>query len=492
MRRNGMVGVLCAVLVVAACESDREAEASITTTPEPDATSRSGVLEVSCADTIQERRFQVSCYTVEVPADHSDPDGATMELFVVVVDNPGGEEIGPVAHLEGGPGFAAHPQVGDMLGEPFDVVMVDQRGTGLSEPSLRCPEFDEITPSLVAPGEPAEAEALAADAWADCGARLANEGVDVSWFDTESNARDFEIVRAALGYDQWNLRGDSYGSRLGLEILRLHPESVRAAVFNAVVAPQADLLAEWPDHFRHAVDLLAESCAASTDCYDAYGDISTVLDELVKQLDAEPVDVDIRGNIVRMDGAALATTVRDALANTQDIHRLPYLLTTAAEGDLVPLAQIRVSEWGQPDPTYSDGMHLSVQCRDHFSVTDQDAMAAALADETGGVVEAFDAWEIETCAQWGAGTSPPSTREPVTSDVPTLLMAGSFDPLTPPVWAQLVAQGLTNSTYIEFARSGHDLLRPCGFTAVENFLRDPTQTPDIPCDPSQPPRWLVP
>jgi pimeloyl-ACP methyl ester carboxylesterase len=415
-----------------------------------------------------------------------------MQLFVVVVDNPGGQEIGPVAYLEGGPGYAAHTRVGEMLGEPFDVVLVDQRGTGLSEPSLRCPEVDEVIPSLVALGEPAEADALEADAFADCGARLASEGVDVSLFATDSNARDFEIVRTALGYDQWNLRGSSYGSRLGLEILRLDPESVRAAVFDAVPAPQADPLAEWPDHFRHAVDLLAEGCAASTDCHDAYGDISAVLKKLVEQLDAEPVDVEIRGTTVHMDGAALATTVQDALGETETLPRLPFLLAAAAEGDLVPLTEVRANNWGQPDPTFSVGMNRSVHCRDHYSVTDQDAMAAALADETGGVVDAFDAESgIEDCVAWGAGTAPSSTREPVTSDVPTLLMAGSFDPLSPPVWAQLVAQGLTNSTYIEFANSGHDLGR-CSETAAENFLLDPTQPPDLACDPSEPPRWLVP
>jgi pimeloyl-ACP methyl ester carboxylesterase len=455
-------------------------------------TGSDGALQVSCEDTILSRQTDITCYTVTVPADHSEPDADTLELFVVVLDNPEGDEIGPVAYLEGGPGYAAHSRVDEMRGKPFDVVLVDQRGTGLSKPFLGCPEVDEVIPLLVALGGPAEAEALVADAYADCGARLANEGVDVSWFDTESNARDFDIVRTALGYDQWNLRGSSYGSRLGLEILRLHSESVRAAVFDAVQAPQADLLADWPDHFRDAVDLLAESCAASRACYDAYGDISAVHDELVAQLDAEPVDVEVRGTTVRMDGAALVTTVRDALSETETLHRIPFLLTAAANGDLIPLAEIRAERWGQPDPTFSAGMHLSVQCRDHYSATDQDAIAAALVDETGGFAEALDfTREVEKCAAWGAGTSPSSTREPVASDVPTLLMAGTFDPLSPPEWTQLVVHVLANSTYIEFARYGHDL-RLCGDTAAENFLRNPTRAPDMLCDPSDPPRWLVP
>jgi len=450
-----------------------------------------GAQEVSCADTILSRQTDLTCYTVPVPADHSEPDGDTMELFIVVLDNPGGDEIGPVAYLVGGPGGAAHSEVDRLRRLPFDVVLVDQRGTGLSEPFLACPELDEIRAQQLALGHTAQANALEGEALADCRTRLANTGVDVTLFDTESNARDFEIVRTALGYDQWNLWGGSYGSRLGLEILRLHPETVRAAVFNSVQAPQADLAAEWPDHFRNSLDLLIEGCAVSTDCRAAYGDIGAVLNDLVERLDAEPVDVEIRGNTIRMDGAALAATVHDVLFDTQTIPRLPFLLTAAADGDLVPLAEIRTG-WLNPNPTFSWGMHMSVHCRDYYSATDQDAMNAALADETGGFARVFTyTYFTETCRQWGAGTSASSTREPVISDVPTLLMVGQFDPGTPPVWAQLVAHGLTNSTYIEFAGFGHDL-GGCGETAAENFLLDPTLSPDIPCDPTRPPRWRLP
>jgi pimeloyl-ACP methyl ester carboxylesterase len=472
-----VAGLLCAAALLASCDSQPQAEAT----------------EVSCADTVRDPQTDLTCYTVAVPEDHAKPDGDTMELFVVVVDNPEGEEIGPVAYLAGGPGDAAHNAVSSMRRQPLDVVLVDQRGTGLSEPSLRCPEVDEIAPSLLSLGHTAETDGLVAAALADCGARLASEGVDVSLFDTDSNARDFEIVRTALGYDEWNLWGESYGSRLGLEILRLHPENVRAAVFSEVVDPAADLAAEWPDHFRNSLDLLVEGCAASPDCHDAFSDIGSVLTGLVEELDAEPVDVEVFGYTVRMDGAALADTVRDALHTSGNIRRLPLLLNSAAEGNLVPLAEIRADQ-RKPAPAISWGMYWSVYCRDYYSVTDQEAMAAALADETGAFTRLSTyTWFTGTCAQWGAGTSPSSTREPVISDVPTLLLSGTFDPGTPPVWAQQVAQGLTDSTYIEFARSGHDASSlPCGLMAIEHFLRDPSETPDIPCDPSEPPRWLVP
>jgi pimeloyl-ACP methyl ester carboxylesterase len=448
-------------------------------------------LEVNCADAIEDRQTDISCFTVAVPADYSEPDGADFEVFVVVVDNPGGEDVGPVAGLVGGPGQAAHSFLERMRGQPFDVVLVDQRGTGLSKPSLHCSELDEIRTHLLALGHTTDADAIVAGALAECGVRLANAGVDVSLFDTDSNARDFDIVRAALGYDQWNLWGDSYGSRLGLEILRLHPETVRAAVFGSISPPQADLAAEWPDHHRRAVDLLIESCAASTDCYEAFGDLRALINELVEGLDTSPVDVEVLGSTVRMDGAALARTVFEALYSTRHIRELPFLLSTAADGDLVRLAEIRARNY---DPTFSWGMYWSVHCRDYYSVTDYDAMTAALADETGGFAKAFDyTGLIETCRQWGAGTSPPSAREPVNSDIPTLLLAGRYDPATPPVWAHLVAQGLTHSTYIEFARFGHGpSMELCGLKAVEDYFRDPSRAPNIACDPAEPPRWLLP
>jgi pimeloyl-ACP methyl ester carboxylesterase len=182
--RPSVFWVVMALSVLVSCRSD-----------EPEA------LEVSCADTVGDLQTDITCYTVTVPADHSEPDGDTLELFVVVVDNPGGEEIGPVAYLVGGPGQAAHLFVHDTRGSHFDAVLVDQRGTGLSKPSLACPELNEITPSLLHLETLRRADALVTSTLADCGSRLAGEGVDVSLFDTESNARDFEVVRTAPGYD---------------------------------------------------------------------------------------------------------------------------------------------------------------------------------------------------------------------------------------------------------------------------------------------------
>jgi hypothetical protein len=183
-----------------------------------------------------------------------------------------------------------------------------------------------------------------------------------------------------------------------------------------------------------------------------------VLNKLVEQLQTEPVVVEVGRNIVRMDGASLARSVFPALFSTQLVAELPWLLVDAAEGNLVPLAEIRVAS---SRPTESEGMFWSANCRDYFSVSDEDTS------------------HIEICRQWGAGSWPPSTREPVTSDVPTLLLAGHFDPETPQAWAQLVSQGLTNSTCIEFA----SVTTPCPVSApsvpLKSYTGDPPRLRNI-------------
>ena len=188
-------------------------------------------------------------------------------------------------------------------------MLYDQRGTGQATPSLECPEVDAaLVDAVRAAGsyvDERDAMTAARDA---CLARLQAGGVDLSDYHSAASADDLDELRAALGYEQWNILGISYGSRLALATMRSHPDGVRAVILDSVDDVTAGgptyLAANGERAFRH----LVEGCAADPECAAVHGDLGATLDEVRQRYNTTPasVDVDVAGD--RRRGRA---TIRD-------------------------------------------------------------------------------------------------------------------------------------------------------------------------------------
>ena len=134
----------------------------------------------------------------------------------------------------------------------------------------------------------------------------------------------------------------------------------------------------------------------------------------------------------------------------------------------------------------SEGMHTSVECGEEIPFNSQEAIAAQSAGVAPGLRRLFDfqttgLWAL--CDAWGVQQAPGIADEPVVSAVPTLVLAGDYDPITPPAWGRLAAETLSNSFYVEFPGVGHGVYtaRACAREIVEGFLETPTTAPDTGC-----------
>ena len=240
---------------------------------------------------------EIDCGTLTVPADRADPDAGTVRLaFGVVRTDADDPAEAPVVYLSGGPGqgtLESVPQGFDQLYAPLagsrDVVLLDQRGTGLSEPSLACDEYTSWSRSTLGSDLPAEElEAQAVQALEECRQRLVDDGVDLADYDSAASAADVDDLREALGHDEWDLYGISYGTRLAQTAMRDHPDGIRSVVLDAAYPVDADLYAETPGNAVRAMDALFAACAADPWCATAYPDLGQRFWALVAELDATP------------------------------------------------------------------------------------------------------------------------------------------------------------------------------------------------------------
>jgi pimeloyl-ACP methyl ester carboxylesterase len=443
----------------------------------------------------------VRCGFVTVPENRAAPAARTIKLAVAIVksDSPT-PAADPLVFLQGGPGgggtdFIAALAAGQAAGGPLgavlatrDVLSIDQRGTGRSTPSLACPEVNQAAMAgpMMPPVMPGMMMDPAAPGLDRCRARLVGMGIDLDQYTTAPAADDVEDVRRALGLPPWNVLGGSYGTRLALEVVRRHPDGVRALVLDSVSPPDVDLIAEAGPNNMRALDLVAATCAAQPACAQAYPALTTVLPRVIADLDANPAP--LLGGAARANGPLFVQVLLLLLRVPPSIPDIPEVIFQASERKFTLLERFLTQQLGQmmsPANAISMGLHLSVICADYLPLTSRaaiDARGATLPAELRASLMAASLGYLGNCRLWNVKPSPADATRPVTSAVKTLVLSGQIDPATPPAWAARAAQTLSASYLFELRGITHGVFpTPCGSAVLAPFIADPTQKPAPTC-----------
>ncbi|HEU5149875.1 MAG TPA: alpha/beta hydrolase [Iamia sp.] len=430
----------------------------------------------------------VTCGTVEVPSDATDPGSEPVTLAVARVHGGGDPEAEPVLSLHGGPGGDAlvGPPTGlmglDILDER-DVITFDQRGAGRSTPSLNCPEKEEAILDTLAAAEPWEVEYAAnRGAVVACYERLTeDEGIDLDQYDTPASVRDIEVLRETFGVEAWNVWGASYGTRLGLDYVRTHPDRVRSLVIDSVYAPDVGGIERTKALPQGALDRLVEACAADDACAAAYGDLGELLVEATGAMDAEPAEltatVNLGGEEVERSFVLTGTDVRAglfaALYDSELIPVLPSVVAAVAAGDRSIIPQF--VDVGVPRLLdLSEGAFYSVECADSGRLLEGADVEAELAAATEDALIALNSAQV-FCADWPVEHLPESFNEQVVADVDTLVYGGTLDPITPFADSEAQAEAMPHARFVAVPNAGHGAAATdaCTRSARDAFWRDP-------------------
>jgi pimeloyl-ACP methyl ester carboxylesterase len=445
----------------------------------------------------------VVCGTVVAAAKHANPGGATVRLPVAIykaLAATPAKELNVL--LAGGPGqsdqvFATLLTTASAFYKGAaannDTVIFDQRGTGKSQPALQCPEVSGTT-----------SQGFYLQAFADspfvtamnrCRDRLTTAGVDLSAYTTTENAADVNDIRLALGYPAMNVIGGSYGTELGLAVARGFGQFVRTNNLSSIVPPQLAWFYEPPQSFNRALNELFTACAANAACAAANPDLKAAFQTVVARLDAHPAILTITdpasGETAKapLDGATFTGLLFQLTYSTSLVPFLPDMITRTARGDYVWLQNLLPLILNEGNDPTALGMHFSVVCSKDTSAA---RLNAALEADKGILPEVREALEPSLreysaiCASWPSKGADPKADQPVKSDRPTALVSGQFDPITPPRYADVVKETLTNAVSVTLPGGGHTAIIPgepvgnCGFTILVTNITNPGK-PDTSC-----------
>jgi pimeloyl-ACP methyl ester carboxylesterase len=439
----------------------------------------------------------VECGYVTVPRRHADPKGPTIQLAAVVLPATASpRQPDPLFLAQGGPGGSTIETYGTyLLDSPDarpaanrDIVLWDQRGTLYSKPALMCPELSkEALESAQRHESDAESDAASMAAFKACGARLQAEAGDLSVFNSAENADDVDDVRRALGYDTINFYGVSYGTELGQFVMRQHPAELRSVILDAVVPLSYNLFTEPAFAQQRIGEKYLRGCAAEPTCNAAFPDLARRYLALVDRLNTTPVTVQVapldstETHQVVLTGDLLEAALYTSLyTNVHDY--IPLIVDRADHGDYTYVSSLLL-----PmilfDTTMAEGMHQTVACADRG---DTDARATEFAGVLPRLAKSAreDAIQaVAMCREWKIELLPRAALEPVTSEIPTLLLSGDFDPITPPQYAASLLPQLAHGQHVVFPRGSHGqaVQDACANRIIQAFLDEPRRAVDASC-----------
>ncbi|HEX8130963.1 MAG TPA: alpha/beta hydrolase [Pyrinomonadaceae bacterium] len=423
----------------------------------------------------QGTKEKVRCGTYEVFENRAAKVGRKIAIKVVVFPATGQNRAAdPLFYIPGGPGSSATedaPYIARNFAkvrEQRDLVFVDQRGTGGSNP-LECELFDSSSlQSYLGAYFPLEDVRK-------CRERL-EPIADLKLYTTPIAMDDLDEVRAALGYERINIFGGSYGTRAAQVYLKRYRAHVRTVVLHGVSLTGQFMPRDFPQHTERALNGVLDECAADAACRAAFPNLRAEAKAVLERLLRGAVEVSVKhpqtraATRVSLSRDLAGEALRYMLYQSDAASRIPLYIHLAAQGDFAPLAEAAIFFRRRLVATGNNGMYLSVTCAEDLpwikpGEGERNAAHTFLGDYRLRQQRA-------ACALWPRGEVPKDYAKPTRSDAPALIVTGQWDPVTPPAYGDMAAKLLPNSLHLVVPHGGHGFNGLNGIDCVQNLITE--------------------
>jgi len=442
------------------------------------------------------------CGYVTVPEFHKQPGGPTIQLAVVRTrstgDNPAPD---PLFMEQGGPGgstldiypavaIGALPNMQTLL-KTRDLVFVEQRGTRHSKPSLLCPEQTVANVATLRGLQDKKDVTFLQE----CHARLQAEKINFDAFNTVENAADMYAVAEALGYDQFNYYGVSYGTLLGQYVIaqaKEHPVKLRSAIIDAVVAPDVDFNGKSGDTASYALRNVFTGCAQDEVCNRDFPNLESVFLGLVDQLNRQPITVTVTVPEDVRAAVPNAPVTIDATVTGEEFADVAFQYLYAKDkGRILPrhiYAAAKNNDFGWVAQGLADGLKANTATGMYFTMLCSRQNSVTNAGEFFGAPFAQlkykdnDSDFFQGCRIFKVNPEGDAFTF-ADNSTPTLILNGANDPITPQPYGEYVGSKLQTAYVYTFPGMGHGTIldSPCAASIAVSFLANPTQGPDSSC-----------
>jgi pimeloyl-ACP methyl ester carboxylesterase len=440
-----------------------------------------------CGSFFDDSRIQYAYLTI--PEDYEYPEGRKLRLAVIIIKASGEKpEADPLIYLHGGPGakailngrinaFRAHP-----FGENRDIILTDFRGIGLSEPAF-CPEIqEEIGKVVILNLTPAEATDKTIKIFEECFDRLRSEGINLNMYNTAMVVKDLEMLRIAMGVHQWYLWGISYGTRVAQTYLRDFPEAVRCVIMDSPVPMGYPATGEETKSYQRSLNAFFDACKENPECIKAFPELEERFYRAMVSLKENPAVFYYEkapDGLAALNFHDMHLIIQQLLYMPEFYPSIPWLIKGIEQRD-VEIFKNMIPEFESKVYNMSDAMYVTVLKYDNGLILSD--FESSPTDPLHHALNYFDN-VIHMVKRIDFITQDTLETQAVISDIPSLILSGSIDPITPPFYAQVLKESLRQSFLFEFTGRGHELTldTDCAKNIAKDFLNNPYSEPEVDC-----------
>ena len=435
-----------------------------------------------------------TCFWIEVPLLRDGSTERTLRIAVTTINAESDTPLpDPAIYLSGGPGGdGGNPDTWaekSVLAKERTIILFDPRGTGISDPDMNCPEWDQkILEVLTANQSYQTALSNMKKAAAKCYERLLSEEIIFEAFNTPEIARDVADIRVSLGYPEWNLVGISYGGRLANELMRTDPTGTRTALLDSVYSHLQGGVWDLSNSGNMARKVLFKACSDDESCKRHFPDLESTFNSILTELDVNPSIIPVEINGQSFDAFFTRSEswngIYQTLYDETQIPLIPFIAIALQTNNTALLAPL-IANGYENVTSYSDGMSISVECSELPYSWDLEKETEII-QNPGDWSERIAIAHRSKCSVWPVDLVNPHFAEPVTSEIPALGLAGIFDPVTPPSYTIKTLETLRNGQMVTFGNIGHGVIFPntnyeCSDQIVVDFLANPLDPVDASC-----------
>ena len=448
-------------------------------------------LDIVWADT-----NKVSCFLIPVEKNYVKPRNEKYFIAVAIAPALSLTPREPLLYLHGGPGIATLSNLPRYLKSKtfsklrldHSLIFFDYRGTGFSEPVL-CKTLDE---ALRAIPDTLSSEKLIlkqTGIYSICKETLLQQGVMLSDFSSLQSAADAETIRNEFGIKEWSIYSVSHGTTVALHMMRNFPENIKSVIIDSPFPPNAPWI-DFVQPFDTCFKVLEKKIKEDTIYSPLFPSIRKDFLAITNRLNKHPFEiplVDVNDSIIQtnfFNDEDFAWSVWTAMLDPYTITLVPLALKEIAAGNDSVLLHWAIlfndpNSFGEFSSAQSRAI-LGYETKPRFREQTESYILHKFPDLASFINIGLDSAINDI---YRPEFPPEEYFEAVKSNISTLIFAGEYDPVCPPLFANLTAETLSNSTVIIVPAASHAamFIDDCTRTLGATFYYDPTIKPNVDC-----------
>ena len=432
---------------------------------------------------------------LSVAENRNDPKSKIIKLPVYIFksrsDNP---KRDPIIYTVGGPGSSTMPSAQYMKYYKYlddrDFILIEQRGTYYSKPCLNCPEWSEAIYQSNLPGvDSSQYSLLLETAVRECRNRLSKKKIDLDSYNTNEIAADINDLVEVLELEEYNLLTISYSTKIAQVLMRDYPDKIRSVVMDSPLPLDVNYDEESIKNLMETFDVLLTDCEQNEDCNRAFPNIKENFLSFLREKSDKPMEIVVKnpnnGNLESfyLNGSDFIMVF--SLSSTLNVLDVPFEINKILNDDLSSVKEYLSTLFNKKGKGSGMGMRLSVWCAEEFPFCSQEIIESEKNKypELGTLSPALFSEEI--CRIWSVTPLSKIENQAVKSDIPTLLISGSYDETTPVKWATNMKNNLSKSHHLIFDGWKHipttNWEDQCAMEAANEFFNAPGKKPNPKC-----------